>query len=311
MTCDEARERLSARLDDALGPDERSALDAHVASCVDCRRELGLLRNTVALLRAVDRPRAPAGFVDRVRAAARPAPWYRRLPRAIFLPWPVKLPLEAAAIVVVGLIVVSLFKTTPELERAARVEAPSPAVTESPQERGAPAQGEVKSAPARAPGAQREERAANLADAEPDAARPRDLAKAASRPAQAPATPAPPKAERGGGAAQPARDAAKKSADLAASRLAARPAASVDVAGQLRVMDREAAARAITELVVKAGGAEAARSATADALVIELTIPRAAWAEFTRDLAALGTWTPDGEPAELPVEVRVALRISE
>ena len=76
-------------------------------------------------------------------------------------------------------------------------------------------------------------------------------------------------------------------------------------------MDREAAARVITELVVKAGGAEAARSATADALVIELTIPRAAWAEFTRDLAALGTWTPDGEPAELPVEVRVALRISE
>ncbi|PYN63524.1 MAG: hypothetical protein DMD92_00605, partial [Candidatus Rokuibacteriota bacterium] len=36
MTCDEARERLSARLDDALGPDERNALDAHVASCVDC-----------------------------------------------------------------------------------------------------------------------------------------------------------------------------------------------------------------------------------------------------------------------------------
>src|SRR5438309_731880 len=122
------------------------------------------------------------------------------------------LPLEAAAVVVVGLIVVSLFKTTPELGQAPRVEAPSPAVTESPQERGAPAPGEVKSAPARAPGAQREERAANLADAEPDAARPSDLAKAASRQAQAPATPAPPKAERGGGAAQPARDAAKKSA---------------------------------------------------------------------------------------------------
>jgi hypothetical protein len=76
-------------------------------------------------------------------------------------------------------------------------------------------------------------------------------------------------------------------------------------------MDREAAAGAITELVVKAGGAETTRSATADATVIELTIPRAAWAEFTRDLAALGTWTPDGEPAELPVEVRVTLRISE
>src|SRR5439155_1763937 len=83
-----------------------------------------------ALLRAVDPARAPAGFVDRVRAAARRAPWYRRVQRALFVPWPVKLPLEAAAIVLVGVIVVSLFKTTPELEQAARVETPSPAVTE-------------------------------------------------------------------------------------------------------------------------------------------------------------------------------------
>src|SRR5438093_7103287 len=135
MTCDEARERLSALLDEALSPDERDALDAHVATCVDCRRELGLLRNTVALLRAVDPARAPAGFVDRVRAAARRAPWYRRVQRALFVPWPVKLPLEAAAIVLVGVIVVSLFKTTPELEQAARVETPSPAVTRSEERR--------------------------------------------------------------------------------------------------------------------------------------------------------------------------------
>jgi hypothetical protein len=242
-----------------------------------------------------------------VRAAARPAPGYRRFPRALFLPWRVKLPLEAAALGLAGLIVVSLFRTTPELEQAARVGAPSPAVTQAPPEPAAPVRGDVRSAPAPAPGAQREERAAKLADAKPDAARRRDLAKAAPSPAPAPAPPAEPKAERGGGAAQPA----KKSTDLAASRLPARPTAPVDVAGQLRVMDREAAARAITELMVKAGGAEVARSATADATVIELTVPRAAWAEFTGDLAALGTWTPDGEPAELPLEIRVTLRISE
>jgi len=70
MTCDEARARLSALLDEALSPDERGALDAHLATCVDCRRELGLLKNTVALLRAVEPARAPAGFVDRVRGAA-------------------------------------------------------------------------------------------------------------------------------------------------------------------------------------------------------------------------------------------------
>src|SRR5881396_3520395 len=102
MTCDEARELFSALLDEALDPDERGAVDAHVATCVDCRRELGLLRNTVALLRRVEPVRAPSGLVDRVRRAARPAPWYRRLLAALFLPWPVKLPLEAAAVVLVG-----------------------------------------------------------------------------------------------------------------------------------------------------------------------------------------------------------------
>jgi len=312
MTCDEARERLSALLDEALSPVERDALDAHVATCVDCRRELGLLRNTVALLRAVDPARAPAGFVDRVRAAARRAPWYRRVQRALFVPWPVKLPLEAAAIVLVGVIVVSLFKTTPELEQAARVETPSPAVTEAPRrpdELDAPPRREVKPTPAPAAPAQGEERAASLTHDATDAARRRDLAKAA--PSPAPAAPTEPKAERQVSTAQPARDAAKKGADEAVSRLPARPATPADVSGQLAVKDREAAARFITELLAKAGGAEIARSAVAGAVVIELTLPRTAWAEFTRELVALGTWTPDQEPAELPAEIRVALRIIE
>src|SRR5437773_12273421 len=111
MTCDEARERLSALLDEALSPDERDALDAHVATCVDCRRELGLLRNTVALLRAVDPARAPARLVARARAAAPPAPSHRPVPRALLAPVPVKLPLEAAATVLVGVLVVYLFMT--------------------------------------------------------------------------------------------------------------------------------------------------------------------------------------------------------
>src|SRR2546425_170545 len=218
MTCDEARARLSALLDEALGPDERGPLEAHVATCVACRRELGLLRNTVALLHSVNPERAPAGFADRVLAAARPAPWCRRLQRALSLPWSVKLPLAAAAALLVGVAVAHLLEMAPELQRAARVESPSPAVTESQ---------EPPATPTGAPG---------------------QKAKAESEPATR---------ERREGRAR-------------------------DLAG-----------------------------AGADAMVIELTIPRAAWSEFTRELAALGAWTPDREPAELPAQVRVALRITE
>ena len=122
MTCHDARELLSAAVDDALGAAERDRLDAHLGTCADCRRELQRVRDTVALLRAVEPARAPAGFVDRVLAAARPTPGPRRLLRALFLPWPVKLPLEAAATVLVAIGVVYLYQATPELQRAARLE---------------------------------------------------------------------------------------------------------------------------------------------------------------------------------------------
>src|SRR5262245_64100612 len=102
MTCHDAREQLSALIDDTLGGEERSAVEAHLATCAECRRELDQLRGTVGLLRAAKPERAPAGFVDRVLEAARPEPWPRRLVRALFLPWPVKLPVEAAAIVLVA-----------------------------------------------------------------------------------------------------------------------------------------------------------------------------------------------------------------
>src|SRR5437016_1347215 len=313
MTCDEARARLSALLDEALGPDERGPLEAHVATCVDCRRELGLLRTTVALLHSVNPVRAPAGFADRVLAAARPAPWYRRLPRALSLPWSVKLPLAAAAALLVGVAVAHLLEMAPELQRAARVESPSPAVTESQEPpatpTGAPGQ-KAESEPATRE--RREGRARDLADEATDATRRRDLAKAA--PAPAPATALERKAESAVGAAAPAREPAREGArpDAATSRRSAlRTAAAADVSGRLVVTDREAAARGLTELVARTGGAEVARSAGADAMVIELTIPRAAWSEFTRELAALGAWTPDREPAELPAQVRVALRITE
>jgi len=101
MTCHEARELFSALIDDALGGEERAVLDAHLATCADCGRELQRFRDTVALLRAVEPARAPAGFVDRVLQTARPASWPQRLLRALFLPWPVKLPVEAAAVVLV------------------------------------------------------------------------------------------------------------------------------------------------------------------------------------------------------------------
>jgi len=145
MTCHDAREQFSALVDDALVAGERAALEAHLATCADCRRELQRFRDTVALVRAVGPLRAPAGFVDRVFEAARPVPWYQRLVRGLFLPWPIKLPIEAAAIVLVGIGVALVYRATPP-QRFSPVESIAPSMRDAFE--GAAPQGAAR-APAR------------------------------------------------------------------------------------------------------------------------------------------------------------------
>lgn len=122
MSCHDAREWLSDLLDDALEAEARAQVDAHLAGCAECRRELERLRATVSLLRAVERPQAPAGFVDRVLEAARPAPWYRRLLDRLAGVRLLRFPVEAAAVVLVASLAVYVFQETPALRRAARPE---------------------------------------------------------------------------------------------------------------------------------------------------------------------------------------------
>ncbi|MBI3827808.1 MAG: zf-HC2 domain-containing protein, partial [Candidatus Rokubacteria bacterium] len=119
MECAEAREAFSARIDDALGADELARLERHVAGCAACAREWRELSRAVAFVREAGPVRAPAGFVDRVLARARP-PWWRRWLAAIFVPLPRKLPVEAAAVVLVSVIGVLIYRQSPELQRATR-----------------------------------------------------------------------------------------------------------------------------------------------------------------------------------------------
>ena len=126
MTCHDARPQLSALLDDALSVPEHQALEAHLAACAECRRELEHLRGTVALLGRLPPAHAPAGFVDRVMGEAYRPPWPRRLRDALFRPLRVKLPLEAAAVLLVGVSALYVYQHAPEVQQVARQESPVP-----------------------------------------------------------------------------------------------------------------------------------------------------------------------------------------
>jgi len=378
MTCPDAREQLSALIDDALGAEERGAVEAHLATCAECRRELERLRDTVALLRAVEPARAPAGFVDRVLEAARPAPWPRRLVRALLLPWPVKLPVEAAAIVLVAVGVAYVFQATQGLQQARHLGSVQPMTTASDQAAPAPpSQDAAREAPP-TPGAARakqtartlegarqnkeqapgqkaleksaseketpekkgaptsqafseaaqhkdaDERRAKLDDASRDVAK-----RQANAPPATPAEPqvagkleeSPARAERSQeAAAARARSSAAPASEprvdtLQAPRPAATPPMATafvppDVSGRLAVANRDAALQDLARLLARLGGVEDRRFVGDEGPIIELTIPREAYPDLLRELAALGRWQLIREAPALPEKIRVVLRIT-
>ena len=79
--------------------------------------------------------------------------------------------------------------------------------------------------------------------------------------------------------------------------------------GRLKVTDRQRADRDLAELLSRLGGTETARRSEADAVVVDVIVPRTAYAAFANGLAQIGAWSPDIEPSELPAHVPVTLRI--
>src|SRR5262249_46452498 len=116
VSCHDARELFSARVDGALTDAERAGVDAHLAGCPACRRELARFEATVGLLRAVGPGRAPVGFVDRVLAAAEPESWLERLRRRLFSPVALRRPIHVTVVAMVALIAVYLYERTPEFQ---------------------------------------------------------------------------------------------------------------------------------------------------------------------------------------------------
>jgi hypothetical protein len=123
MTCDQVQQRLSDFLDGSLADAEGAAVLSHVGQCPRCAAEADGLRETIALLKSLLPLEAPPELLERIsdavgpsRAGTKPSLW-----RTLFLPAHVKIPLEAAAAVLLFLLVYGLPAGTP------RMKAPSPA----------------------------------------------------------------------------------------------------------------------------------------------------------------------------------------
>jgi Putative zinc-finger len=334
MNCHDARESLSAFLDEALAPEERQRVALHLEGCPECRRELARLEQTVALLHRVEPARAPVGFVDAVTAAARPRPWYRRAAAAVFLPFSVKLPAEATALVMLALLAVYVFERTPALQESARTQ---PEVREDPREKTArPAPSAAladrfardSSSVARSPESKARplEKEQDRREVPTTRERIQSETEIPKREAPAPAAPAPgaappaakdegalekSQAENRQAAAPPSGEGTRPAPAAPASpRLAAKRAApSADAVTGIAVRDRDAAERDLAELIARVGGRETGRRREQDATIVEAVVPQPRYAEFTQSLARLGAWRVEAERPDLPEQVHVILRL--
>ena len=130
----EIRRNLSAYLDDAVSPDEKAEIEAHLTRCGSCRQALGDLERTVGHLKNLPEVEPPpwltARIMAHVRDAAEPQPGFWR---RIFLPLHTKLPLEALALVFLCVTGYYLARTNAPLVQlsatspASREETPLPA----------------------------------------------------------------------------------------------------------------------------------------------------------------------------------------
>ena len=376
MTCAETRDLFSALADDALAPSERVALDDHLAGCPECRRELAALLRTVKLVRAIDPAHAPAGFVDRVLAAARPTPWPTRLARRLAPPWPA-LPLGAAALLVMGGLAVLLFRAAPEQQRAAQTmpsstpAAPTSSPIVSTPSPTPPAPSPTAAAPSppaptpssTPPASSRENKSVEPAPATDKRADTRTPAREAAPRAESPRTmadqqaPAPPRVAENRAAKRESSDRAKakdpaqpKEAQDSVERLAKAgaappsvaqstvgqstsgapdtrtgaaaaskpatpqvsplsrtgpmtgiPGAPPDVTARLRVADVSSAERSLIALAARVGGRQTGRRIDGGRLVVELAVPRDAYADFVREATALGAVSIEHQATERPM----------
>lgn len=118
MKHSDIRQNLSAYMDGSLTPDEKAIIDEHLESCPECRVALEELKKTAACIRELEEVEPPAWLAPKIMEKAREeAETKRGIFSRLFSPFPVRLSLEAAALVLVTVTGYLVFRVAqPEMD---------------------------------------------------------------------------------------------------------------------------------------------------------------------------------------------------
>ncbi len=107
MDCERVKGLLSDYLDGTIPESDLAEVDDHLRRCSPCASEAEGLKETVDLLHALPRVKAPPELLEKVRMEIARDTDRKPLWKKIFLPAHVKIPLEAAAVAALFLLVVA------------------------------------------------------------------------------------------------------------------------------------------------------------------------------------------------------------
>ena len=128
MDCDKVQELLTEHLDGSLGDGEGRGVELHLRECPRCAAEEKALKETLSLLRSLPPEKAPPELLEGVRqrlAGESPKP---AAGKGLFASARIRIPVEAAAVVLLFLLVYGIQRQFPAADRPA---APPPRVESS------------------------------------------------------------------------------------------------------------------------------------------------------------------------------------
>lgn len=142
MECERIQDLLSDSLDGSLPESGRAEVSAHLRECRSCAQTAEGLEHTIRLLRNLPPLKAPPELLERIRRETAMAAPAKPLWKKLFLPAHVKIPIEAAAAILLFLLVYGIQKgERPAVSPpppSARMETPAPPAAKSaePAEKG-------------------------------------------------------------------------------------------------------------------------------------------------------------------------------
>jgi hypothetical protein len=118
MLCKDIEHKLSAYLEDALSPQEKTLIEEHLASCPQCSKSIESLKKTEKLVREMEEVEPPPWFTQRVMARVRgEAKQKEGFFRKLFYPLHVKIPIQALTAVLIAVLAVQIYRVgEPEMK---------------------------------------------------------------------------------------------------------------------------------------------------------------------------------------------------